>query len=563
MMEKFKKIIKDIYIYSKSKVSRLLTYFSNIFKPANLKNIFFNTVKSNNFKTFFLVFFFILFPIVLNSRLTEGKMGTSFLMTFYLCSPIFIFTKKIKRYLLLMIPVVYIPHLSNLSHFFIYKEPISKNGLMALFETNTNEAVGFIKEYTSLSIILLFLITLMIFVIYFKFLKIKDMDKNAKTFSFFQKFFFLLFVVASIEGRFVFYTKLRSKFLLSDFLTTYFDHTAELELLSIKNKRNIKPFENIKSLFGNQKQTFIVIVGESASREHYQIYGYNRKTNPLLSKRNDIYAFNNVKSPHGQTLPSLKKVLTFANFDDMSLLYTKGSIINYFKDAGFKTFWLTKQETLSDYSTYTNIIAHEADVHEGADKIERFAADKGYKIESNDYNLIYKLEEVLKDPTAKKVIFLHLNGSHSPYATNNKEGYTPFTDNKEYSIFGKRKEKLDQYDNTIVLNDLLLNTIIEMLKKQDEISYMVYFSDHGEDARDAFNSCFCHADLQTSKRELLLKIPFITWVSPKYKSLRPDFVNSFNKKLGNPYNNQHLIHSVMSLSGLSNPDIEKSKSIFD
>ena len=61
----------------------------------------------------------------------------------------------------------------------------------------------------------------------------------------------------------------------------------------------------------------------------------------------------------------------------------------------------------------------------------------------------------------------------------------------------------------------------------------------------------------------MLNIPFITWVSDKYKNQRMSFVNGFNNKLSNPYNTEHFIHSVMSLSGLSNPDIDKTKSIFD
>ncbi len=559
MIEKIKKIVKSIYIYSKSRVSRILSFCANYLKHDNVKSFFLNTIKSNNLRTFALVFLFILFPIALNSIFVESKLKTSIFVALYLCFPIFIFTNKIKRYLLLMVPLIYIPYLSNLSHYFIFKQPMSNNVVLAIFETNAKEAFGFVKEYTNIWVISLLIMTIAIFVVYFKSLKINGMDKNAKYFPFFQKLFLLLFVASSIEGRFTIYAKHKRQTIPSFLLSSYMDFKDELEVLRIKRNRKIVEFKNIKSLFGNQKQTFVVVIGESASREHYEIFGYNRKTNPLLSKRKDIYSFYNVKSPHGQTLLSLKKVLTFASFDDMSLLYTKGSMVNYFKDAGFKTFWLTKQENLSKYSTYTNVVAHEADIYEDRQQVEKLA---GEKAENNDYSLIYRLEKALADKANKKVIFLHLDGSHSPYDEHTKKGYTPFTDNQKYSIFDKHRQKMDQYDNTIVLNDLLLNTIIEILKKQNDISYMVYFSDHGEDATNDSDTCFCHYESHP-KRELLLTIPFITWVSPKYESFRPDFVNSFNKKLGTAYNTQHLIHSVMSLSGLSNPDIEKSKSIFD
>ena len=189
MLEKVKKIVKDIYIYSKSRVSKLLSFFINNLKPNSLKNTFFNILKSNNLKTFLLVFLFILFPIALNSLFVESKLKTSIFVALYLCFPIFIFTNKIKRYLLLMIPLIYIPYISNLSHYFIFKQPMSNNVVLAIFETNTKEALGFVKEYTNFWVISLLVMTIALFVVYFRFLKINNMDKNAKYFSFFQNLF--------------------------------------------------------------------------------------------------------------------------------------------------------------------------------------------------------------------------------------------------------------------------------------------------------------------------------------------------------------------------------------
>ena len=553
MIEKIKKIIDIyIYIYSKSRVSRLLNNFACFLKPANLKNYFLNFIKSNNFKTIFFTFLFIFFPIGLNSLLIRKKIKTSIFLALSLCFPIFVF--KVKHLLIAIIFFVYIPHIMELCYWFIYKQPMSSSDLFSMYETSLKEVMGFIKDYVNFPV-LMFLITVTgIFIIFFKYLKLQELNKNSKHFLLAQKFFFLLFIFFAIRGN---YTIKDNKISIGFIFKTYKTFQNELEVIKIKSKRKINKFTDIKSLFGNEKQTFVVVIGESAQREHYQIYGYNRQTTPLLAKRNDIYAFSNVISPHTHTHPTLKKVLTFASFDDMSLLYTKGSMINYFKDAGFKTFWISRQENLSEYSTHTNVISGEADVYMGYRDVFKNAGSKSDT--SSDYDITFSLEKVLKDTANKKVIFIHLAGSHAPYDWNIKKDYTKFSklDSKNHN-----EKLLNFYDDTIYLNDLLLSSFIKQLEKQNDISYMVYFSDHGEDVRLAKDSCFCHTETHKNK-PIMQKIPFITWLSPKYKSLRSDFVNSFYKKLGNQYNTQHVIHSVMSLSGLSNPDIEKSKSIFD
>ena len=421
---------------------------------------------------------------------------------------------------------------------------------MAIFETNSSEAIGFIKHFVNTNVILLTLFIIVIAVSYIK-LKIKPINRNSKYFYVWQKIFFFIFLLSAYDGRWYLYGYKPA--LPIQFYKEYKSFRWELETIKIKKQRKYEKFQNISNIFENKKQTFVIIIGESASREHYSIYGYSRNTNPLLSKRTDIYAFNNVTSPHAQTLMSLKKVLTFANKQDMSPLFTKGSILNYFKDAGFKTFWITNQENLGRHSTFTSVLSSDADVIYSQDAISKEAK----KINTNDYDLKSFYEKALNDTANKKVIFLHFAGSHSPYDRLTLDGYTPFNKGKT-----RRQKEIDHYDNTIVLNDFVLNNYIDLLKNKDEISYLLYFSDHGEDCRDTSDSCFCHHE-NHSNRKIMLTIPLITWISDKYKKERPIFTKNLKDNLNKKYNTEDLIHSIISLSGLFNQDLDKSKSIFD
>ena len=69
-----------------------------------LKNLYFtikNNIKSNNFQAFLYVLIFVSLPIILNGIIVEHRKIESIItLSLSLIFPIFIFTNKIKAYLL-------------------------------------------------------------------------------------------------------------------------------------------------------------------------------------------------------------------------------------------------------------------------------------------------------------------------------------------------------------------------------------------------------------------------------------------------------------------------------
>lgn len=495
------------------------------------------------------IFLFILFPFLISDSIDIYKsVRYSFRVALALMFPLFIFPNFVRGYLILIFVLFWIPYLINVYHYILFGSGIAKEGLMAIFETTPNEAFGFVTHFFNWKVGMLTAGLLLVMFIFIKLISVKSFVK-IKHFLLYQKIFFLIFIYACFAG---FFSLKPNRYMTMPFyiISQYKEFKWELVTLKIKNQREINKFQNIKNAFNDKKQTFVIIIGESASRNHYSLYGYERETNPLLSKRKDIFAFRNVVSPHAQTLLSLKKALSFASFENMDYLMTKGSIVNYFKDAGFKVFWISNQEKVGACSTYTSIVSNDADVKFFDTDIKVHTG----KNLTNDYDIKDFYQNALNDNADKKVIFLHFSGSHNPYGRNVPTKFKEFK-----SIGSKEHIKINEYDNSIILNDYVINEYIEMLKKQGGLSYLLYFSDHGEDAGDTENSCFCHHE--ELKTQPMLNIPFIVWVSDRYKKLRKDYISKFN--LDKQYNTEHLIHSVMSLSGLSNDDTDKSKSVFD
>jgi len=100
----------------------------------------------------------------------------------------------------------------------------------------------------------------------------------------------------------------------------------------------------ISELNIKQPKTFVLIIGESLSRHHMQLYGYPRETNPKLTAMKDkLFVFNDVVSPATTTIDVMQLVLTLADHEHPEYYFEKRSIVNLFADAGYDTVWLGNQ----------------------------------------------------------------------------------------------------------------------------------------------------------------------------------------------------------------------------
>lgn len=125
---------------------------------------------------------------------------------------------------------------------------------------------------------------------------------------------------------------------------------------NIKNKNIVSSATTTDS---EKEQTYILVIGESTNRSRMGLYGYNRNTSPLLSKiQSELLVFNNVITPKPSTIEALSLVLTF-NIDGIHDFYP--NIMTMMKDAGYKTFWISNQQTISDTNSLLTAYSKLAD----------------------------------------------------------------------------------------------------------------------------------------------------------------------------------------------------------
>jgi len=215
---------------------------------------------------------------------------------------------------------------------------------------------------------------------------------------------------------------------------------------------------------------YIVVIGESVRRDALHAYGFNIENTPFLSAVPKIQ-FNHYISDGGHTVVSLSNMLMLDYHIDNR---AGNNVVDLANLAGFETWWLSNQNEVGIYDSIVGGIGKKAGHYHF---IHAVGGDNAVQ---DDALLLPHVAAALSDKNAgKKLIFVHLYGSHMNFCKRV---------NDEYEVFYVSK-KLSCYTQSIKQTDGLLKQIYQLLQ-QDKAQTgkewaMVYFSDHGLAANSA------------------------------------------------------------------------------
>lgn len=88
----------------------------------------------------------------------------------------------------------------------------------------------------------------------------------------------------------------------------------------------------------NEKESYVLAIGESLRYDNLSLVGYGRKTTPLLETLDNLTLFSDYYSAANLTMYSVPQIVTRATADNFVLNYLEKSIMQPFKECGFKTF---------------------------------------------------------------------------------------------------------------------------------------------------------------------------------------------------------------------------------
>ena len=306
------------------------------------------------------------------------------------------------------------------------------------------------------------------------------------------------------------------------------------------------------SIADQEKAVVVLVIGESARKANFQLYGSGRNTNPRLAKQERLKVYETTACAT-YTTAGTKAILEPKVSDDLYEL-----LPNYAFRTGVDVVWRT--------SNWGEPPIH-IDEYLSDDKLAPLYPD-----ENNDYDgILFKgLRERIEASKKNKVlIILHTSTSHGPkYADKYPkefEFYKPVASNVEEGQ--KHLDRLiNAYDNTIRYTDYLLDGLINTLRDmKDWKTAMIFISDHGESLGE--NKMFMHGLPMKLAPKVQYEIPFLVWTSEGFRDYKSsektvDKTLTPGETLPAVLDQHYIFHSVLNLLSIESPAYNQDLDIF-
>lgn len=539
-----------------------------------------------NIVSYFFIFLFsycLLYYLPLLLFVDKFSLGMKDLVgTFFFAGALFVipvFLSGLRRFFLFVFWLItVIPVLVASAYAAVYSVAIDSEHLYFIWETNTNEAGEFIQYLLNvgmgkLLVILIILLFNIVSLVFF----MSNLNKIRKN-SFFSSLPALLFCFLCLKM--IFSLGFLSQNNTIVFYNSFFDYNIQsADIISFTNKSalDIKNIEVKNTLLGGSGEVYVVVIGESASRHHMSLYGYERSTDVQMKKldrEGELLVYGNVISRFTGTTNSLLHALSFK--DPQSSFDTfRYSIVDVFKQAGFKTYWISNNAVMPRKEALLRTIWGNADeIYFVPPKKMDMMTMAGYYADTRDpavkANIIYddalfpRFQKILEQEEKRKVIFVHLRGSHNTYWYRFPEKFNNFRDSsgippKKFELSDEVISVTNDYDNSIFYTDYILSQLIAKLKATRRPSWLLYFSDHGEEVFDNRLSYGRQTDLDKVTK-YMMDIPFFVWFSEGFPSKRA--IKDLKKESNRPFSLDGLIHSIMDLAQLQTALLNEKKSVF-
>ncbi len=322
----------------------------------------------------------------------------------------------------------------------------------------------------------------------------------------------------------------------------------------LADNAKIPPLGHLQDAHAGQPATLVLVIGESTNRQRMSLYGYPRQTTPELDKlRSQLQIFDNVVTPRPYTIEALQQVLTFADQEHPERYLSTPSLVNVMKQAGYKTYWITNQQTMTKRNTMLATFSQQAD--------EQFYLNNNREQNARQYDgdVLDPFAKVLADQAPRKFIVVHLLGTHMSYQYRYPQDYQRFTDRTgaPAHVSDDQLPTYNSYDNAVLYNDFVVSSLIKRFAATDPNGFLLYLSDHGEAVFDAPKPQVLGRN-EAAPTSPMYTIPFIVWNSPKWQAAQP---RNFNEQLGRPYSSSGLVHTWADLAGLRFDEFDASRSL--
>ncbi len=300
-----------------------------------------------------------------------------------------------------------------------------------------------------------------------------------------------------------------------------------------------------------KREIQMLVIGESTRASSLQLNGYERETTPLLAQTPGLLSFKNVIAPAPATILSVPLLLTPTKAAALWEAYRTPSVLNVYKAAGYRVYWLSVQPKNGVWESRNTIFS--ADAHESQFLGGKTAQAPAVALDSD---LIPEVQKILARGEPKVLFVLHTMGSHLNYEERYPPAFNRFPADPKvcaqarsnvYPAEVVNEHMHNAYDNTVTFIDSVLHRLIEIMVAEHGVTSLYYVSDHGENGAEAVVLPWGHGNLTTE----VLHVPLLVWLSPEYQATRPRQSAALRAHVEVPMSSDNTFHTLLDLAGLS------------
>ncbi len=434
--------------------------------------------------------------------------------------------------LVLVVPVLYF------GYFLGFKNPVDTDILYAIFQSNWAEALEFVTFQFGLpSVALVTAAALLVLVS--TVLEIGRFRPLSPTLL--GALCCLLLVVQSAAA-------VRKLPMTEHVLSNHRNYTSEIAAFEQTLAARATVGQQNRAVKESGGERYVLVIGESQTRECMGLYGYVRPTNPRLAdleESGQLLVQRNSYSSHTHTMETLSLALTAANQVSEESFFASPSILDIARSAGFSTRWISNQAMYGPWDNMVSVLAVQADA---VDKLNTSIGSTTATAEFDEAVIPY-LEDFLSGPGEdNRLAIVHLMGNHGNYCDRYPKEFARFRGAIPSSVFGaisgKYDGRLNCYDNSMLYNDHVIREIIGVLEEAGGTAALMYFADHADDV--------LHGKRHTSSRFSygMTDIPVMFWLSEGYRKDYPERALLLGQHMGLLFSNDLVYDTMIGIMGI-------------
>lgn len=287
----------------------------------------------------------------------------------------------------------------------------------------------------------------------------------------------------------------------------------------------LTPEESTKVISKGNQGRFILVLGESNSRDYMGCYNYKHNTTPFLSKmRHDerFTFFEQSFSNHVHTTEALKYLLTEQNqYNGKTQLGV--TLFDVARYCGYRSSFISNQYVYDCFRSPVSAIS------QAADHINYINTEMDFIVRKNrlDIEAVNAAKQLPANP--REMIVIHLMSCHAPYQVRYPAGF--------------RSDLPLRYEKATAYLDHVLEQLFEYAMKDDSIAGIIFVPDHGEDAvLGDHDSAIFTPDMT--------RIPLVCYLNSNYIKANPELQKKLKRAAGKVFTNDLVFDLMLDIMGI-------------